>query len=99
MPGAQGSLQWSNIRHEYDGLMVAEANAGATIDQTSVDFESIVSGTNSISKSLDGVQAYTNRLSATLSVFPSGHGFINGKHFAFDEVFDHRLRLRLLISH
>ncbi|KAJ4470665.1 glycosyltransferase family 24 protein [Lentinula edodes] len=87
MPGAQGSLQWSNIRHEYDGLMVAEANAGATTDQTSVDFESVVSGTNSISKSLDGVQAYTNRLSATLSVSPSGHGFINGKHFAFDESF------------
>ncbi|KAJ4473165.1 glycosyltransferase family 24 protein [Lentinula aciculospora] len=95
IPGAQSSLQWSDIRHEYDGLMAAEARAGAPIDQTSVDFESIVSGAISQAKTLDSAQAYTNRLGATLSVFPTGHGFINGKHFVFDENFLRNMQIEI----
>ncbi|KAJ3727354.1 UDP-glucose:glycoprotein glucosyltransferase-domain-containing protein [Lentinula guzmanii] len=87
VPGAQRSFQWSTIRGEYDALMAAEANAGTPIDQISVDFESAVSGTNSGARSLDGAQSYNNRLSTTLSASSAGHGFINGKHVAFDENF------------
>ncbi|KAJ3987860.1 glycosyltransferase family 24 protein [Lentinula detonsa] len=87
VPGAQRSFQWSTIRGEYDALMAAEANAGTPIDQISVDFESVVSGTNSGARSLDGAGSYNNRLSTTLSASSAGHGFINGKHVAFDENF------------
>ncbi|KAJ3833052.1 UDP-glucose:glycoprotein glucosyltransferase-domain-containing protein [Lentinula raphanica] len=87
LPGARDSFDWSTIRREYDNLMASEAAAGADIDQTTVEFNSVISGKTSESKILDGAQAYAQRLSATLSSSPTGHGFINGKHYTFDENF------------
>ncbi|KAE9396725.1 glycosyltransferase family 24 protein [Gymnopus androsaceus JB14] len=78
VPGFKGSLQWAEVRREFDYLMATEAKAGAPTEKTSVDFDSIISGTN---------PAYATRLGATASAFPTGHGFVNGKYFVFDENF------------
>ncbi|KAF9077351.1 glycosyltransferase family 24 protein [Rhodocollybia butyracea] len=87
VPDAPASVEWSTVRYEWDSLMAAQANAGEPIEKTTVEFDSVISGTNQQVKSLDKLQEYTNRLSATLSAFPTGHGFVNGKHFVFDENF------------
>ncbi|KAF5386468.1 hypothetical protein D9757_005906 [Collybiopsis confluens] len=86
-PGAPDSFDWSELRRDFDHLMAAEAQAGEPVEKTGVEFESILAGTNPQVKSLDNVKTYAQRLSATVSAFPAGHGFINGKYFPFDENF------------
>lgn len=44
---------------------------------------------------LERARAYASRLDASLSAFPRGHAFVNGKHFELDDVRDQVNSLKL----
>jgi hypothetical protein len=82
------SVNWDLVRSEFKALIAAAVESGEMEGKTA-DLDTILSG-----KNVDEDQAglvkkatiYAERLGATLSSSPSGHAFINGKHFDMNDV-------------
>ena len=76
------------MRSEFKDLIAAATEAGE-MEGKMADLDIILTGTNLGEESEDPLkkaEVYAERLGATLSSSPTGHAFINGKHFDMNEV-------------
>ncbi|KAK7462762.1 killer toxin resistant protein [Stygiomarasmius scandens] len=83
------SVQWDLVRSEFKDLIAAATEAGE-MEGKMADLDIILTGTNLGEESEDPLkkaEVYAERLGATLSSSPTGHAFINGKHFDMNENF------------
>jgi UDP-glucose:glycoprotein glucosyltransferase len=70
------------VRSEFDELLASEPPSQ---EGASVTLDIIINDHGVSSAPLNKIQAYTERLGATLGT-PEGHAFVNGKHFKLDDV-------------
>ncbi|THV04765.1 glycosyltransferase family 24 protein [Dendrothele bispora CBS 962.96] len=83
------SVQWDIVRSEFKAFIAAATEAGE-MEGKETDLDAIFSGRNLEEGNENPVkkaEAYTERLGATLSSSPTGHAFVNGKHFEMNENF------------
>ncbi|EIN08165.1 glycosyltransferase family 24 protein [Punctularia strigosozonata HHB-11173 SS5] len=74
------TVNWNIVRQEFQALINGVELAEG--QEPLLTFEEVVN-----SPSLDKVRAYTQRLQADASSSPTGHAFVNGKHFDIDDEF------------
>ncbi|KAL5480943.1 KRE5 [Sanghuangporus weigelae] len=104
------AIDWSLVRREFTELQRNLAREGVTTSDTPVNLESILDGTYSLPNSenddevpprpgiaerIGRAQVYAERLDATSASFPTGHAFVNGKHFDLDDNFLKQLQVEM----
>lgn len=79
------SIDWRMLDLEFASLLDSvNASADAPIEAT---LDAILAGEDEESVArIDAARAYARRLSADTASAPTGHVFVNGKHFELDDV-------------
>lgn len=75
-------MRWNVVRSVYKEFTEAEAPADSVV----ADLDAILDGKLTPFAPFDKIQKYSERLGTTLSASPTGHVFVNGKHFKLDDV-------------
>ncbi|KAF9027018.1 hypothetical protein BDZ89DRAFT_1102004 [Hymenopellis radicata] len=75
------TVDWKSVRATFEAFLDEE---DSEIEDEVFDF--VIGGELAQAKA-EGIKAYTERLSATMSSSPEGHCFINGKHYDMNENF------------
>jgi UDP-glucose:glycoprotein glucosyltransferase len=89
------SVQWDVVASKFKELLVEDEG---TETQPVVDLEDILSGKISPPASFETLPLYVSRLGLTLASSPTGHAFVNGKHYIMDEVRDTYLLVNPLLT-
>lgn len=92
------TIDWTVLRRQFTELQrqlareddprpLADLDSilNGTYEEDSADDENAV-GKATTSERIDGAHLYAERLDATPASCPTGHAFINGKHFDLDDV-------------
>lgn len=75
-------VNWDLVRQEFNELIDTEGPG----DGEAISFDAVLRGESSATVPEDKIKTYTERLGATLAASPTGHVFVNGKHFNLDDV-------------
>ncbi|KAF8954770.1 hypothetical protein BDZ97DRAFT_1908037 [Flammula alnicola] len=89
-------VQWEAVRSTYDRLVEEESQEkpGALIPDLATIFDE---GSEAL-VAVEKIDAYTERLGATLSKSAGGHAFFNGKHFSVNDDFLRHLQNELTLQ-
>ncbi|KZT24849.1 glycosyltransferase family 24 protein [Neolentinus lepideus HHB14362 ss-1] len=91
---ATPTVNWNTVREEFAGLVSSEEPP--TEDFVPPDLEAVLEATiESNSQDINAVAEYSRRLGATLSASPSGHAFVNGKHYDLDDDFLRHMQIEV----
>ncbi len=78
-------IDWTLVRAEY--ASVVKAMPSDDDKEPALEFESVINENSEVAElRLKGARAYAWRLDARPSTSPTGHAFLNGKHFPVDDV-------------
>ncbi|KAJ6489844.1 glycosyltransferase family 24 protein [Mycena sanguinolenta] len=100
-PEQQQRLDWDAVRVNFvsevlDGIPATPStDSESESESPALDFNAILADEGS--PSLELGRAYVERLGAGSKAFPSGHGFVNGKHFDMDDNFWRNMQVE--VSH
>ncbi|KAJ7264047.1 glycosyltransferase family 24 protein [Mycena haematopus] len=84
-PEQQPRLDWAAVKANFVTEVLDGIPATTDPESPALDFEAILAGDGS--PSLERGRSYVERLGAGLVACPTGHGFVNGKHFDLDDNF------------
>lgn len=80
------NIDWAVARSEFNALITEYPPLD---EEVPMNFDTVIDGTPDQSDDrLDRARDYALRLDANLASCPTGHGFVNGKHFDMDDVSD-----------
>ncbi|KAF9461692.1 glycosyltransferase family 24 protein, partial [Collybia nuda] len=85
------TVQWNVVRSEYKEFTEAEAPADSVV----AELDAILDGKLTPFAPFDKIQQYSERLGTTLSASPTGHVFVNGKHFKLDDDFFQNMQMEI----
>ncbi|KAF8155695.1 UDP-glucose:glycoprotein glucosyltransferase-domain-containing protein [Crassisporium funariophilum] len=88
-------VSWDAVSQSYDAIVETELQTNP--DAVAPDLKSIVGGEVEATHiaPLEKIEAYTDRLGATLAASGLGHAFFNGKHFDMNDEFIRQLQIEL----
>ncbi|KAF8342557.1 UDP-glucose:glycoprotein glucosyltransferase-domain-containing protein [Cantharellus anzutake] len=83
------TINFAVARAAYDGLVQAYTPLDNQDTEPPLPFDAVVAGgdSTSLAAHLERASQYARRLSTTSASYPRGHGFINGKHYDFNDEF------------
>ena len=81
--GERELLDWSQVQAQFEALAANEDIK----EGEAMSFDSLVGGTSEVFEAkISKARAYARRLGTDFASSPDGHTFINGKHYALDDV-------------